>query len=169
MFTMKFNASDVNLIFPLKCGLGIGYGISRKCQPIWVSVLVSDPNQNSGLGHTLVTIYRTAWQPYKLSHMIPFVSIYPIHPRTNPWNFCEKLATFNWFVLFIPWNEYISYDQFEKLVENSLQSNNKYLGEAAQMKVDKWYSEVSLKSAIFIQQSLTTIVASALKKCIKWC
>ena len=66
-------------------------------------------------------------------------------------------------------NEYISSDQFEKLVENSLQSNNKYLGEAAQMKIDKWYSEVSLKSAIFIQQSLTTIVASVLKKCIKWC
>ena len=136
------------------------YGIGRKCQPIWVSVSVSDRNQNSGLGRTLVTIYRTAWQAYKLSHMIPFVSIYPIHPRTNPWNFGEKLATFNWFVLFIPiW----------KISRNSLQSNNKYLGEAAQMKIDKWYSEVSLKSAIFIQQSLTTIVASTLKSCIKWC
>ena len=127
--------------FPLKCGLGIGYGISRKCQPIWVSVSLSDRNQNSGLGHTLVTIYRTAWQPYKLSHMIPFVSIYPIHPRTNPWNFGEKLATFNWFVLFIPWNEYISYDQFEKLVENSRKSNN--------LPVDlHWFFEISISAFI---------------------
>ena len=30
-----------NLIFPLKCGFGIGYGIGRKYQPIWISVSVS--------------------------------------------------------------------------------------------------------------------------------
>ena len=43
-----------NLIFPLKCGFGIGYGIGRKYQPIWVSVSVSDGNQNSGFGRTLL-------------------------------------------------------------------------------------------------------------------
>ena len=38
-----------NMIFPLKCGFGIGYGISQKYQPIWVSVSL-DLNQNSGFG-----------------------------------------------------------------------------------------------------------------------
>ena len=42
-----------NQIFPLKCGFGIGYGIGRNYQPIWVSVSVSDRNQNSGFGRTL--------------------------------------------------------------------------------------------------------------------
>ena len=42
-----------NWIFPLKFGFGIGYGIGRKYRPIWVSVLVSDLNKNSGFGHTL--------------------------------------------------------------------------------------------------------------------
>ena len=37
----------------MKCGFGIGYGIGRKYRPIWVSVSVSDLNQNSGLGRTL--------------------------------------------------------------------------------------------------------------------
>ena len=46
-----------NQIFPLKCGFGIGYGIGRKYQPIWVSVLVSDRNQNSGFGRTLPQRY----------------------------------------------------------------------------------------------------------------
>jgi hypothetical protein len=40
-----------NYILPLKCGFGIGYGISRKYQPICVSVSVLDLNQNSGFGH----------------------------------------------------------------------------------------------------------------------
>ena len=43
-----------NYIFSLKCGFGIGYGIGWKYQPIWVSVLVLDLNQNSGFGRTLV-------------------------------------------------------------------------------------------------------------------
>ena len=38
-----------NLIFPLKCG----YGIGRKYQPIWVSVSVLGRNQNSAFGRTL--------------------------------------------------------------------------------------------------------------------
>ena len=42
-------------IFPLKCGFDIGYGIGRKYRPIWVSVSVSDLNQNSGFGRTLLT------------------------------------------------------------------------------------------------------------------
>ena len=37
----------------MKCGFDIGYGILRKYQPIWVSVLVLDRNQNSGFGRTL--------------------------------------------------------------------------------------------------------------------
>ena len=45
-----------NQIFPLKCGFGIGYGIGRKYQPIWV--LVSDRNQNSGFGRTLVSSWE---------------------------------------------------------------------------------------------------------------
>ena len=43
-----------NQILPLKCGFGIGYGIGRKYNPIWVSVSVSDLNQNSGFGRTLI-------------------------------------------------------------------------------------------------------------------
>ena len=35
------------------CGFGIGYGIGRKYQPIWVLVSVLDLNQNSGFGRTL--------------------------------------------------------------------------------------------------------------------
>ena len=42
-----------NWRLPLKCGFGIGYGSDRKYRPIWVSVLVSDLNQNSGFGCTL--------------------------------------------------------------------------------------------------------------------
>ena len=42
-----------NYILPLKCGFGIGYGIGRKYPPIWVSVSVSDLNQNCGFGRTL--------------------------------------------------------------------------------------------------------------------
>ena len=46
-----------NYIFPLNCGFGIGfgigfgssYGIGRKYPPIWVSVSVSDLNQNCGI------------------------------------------------------------------------------------------------------------------------
>ena len=37
----------------LKCSFGISYGIGQKYLPIWVSVLVSDQNQNSGFGRTL--------------------------------------------------------------------------------------------------------------------
>ena len=43
-----------NYILPLKCGFGIGYGIGRKYPPIWVSVSVSDLNQNCGFGRTLL-------------------------------------------------------------------------------------------------------------------
>ena len=39
-----------NYIFPFKGGFGIGYGIGRKYRPIWISVLVSDLNQNRGFG-----------------------------------------------------------------------------------------------------------------------
>ena len=42
------------MILPLKCGFGIGYGIGRKYRPIWVSVSVSDLDQNSGFGRTLI-------------------------------------------------------------------------------------------------------------------
>ena len=42
-----------NWIFPLKSGYGIGYSIARKYRPIWVSVSVSDLNQNSGFRRTL--------------------------------------------------------------------------------------------------------------------
>ena len=34
--------------------IGIGYGIGRKYRPIWVSV--SDLNQNSGFGRTLLVV-----------------------------------------------------------------------------------------------------------------
>ena len=37
----------------MKCGFSIGYGIGRKYQPMWVSISVSDQNQNSGFGLTL--------------------------------------------------------------------------------------------------------------------
>ena len=39
---------------PLKCGFDISYGIGQKQWPIWVLVFVSDLNQNSGFGGTLV-------------------------------------------------------------------------------------------------------------------
>ena len=46
-----------NKIFPLKCGFAIGYdigyGIGWKYRPIWVSVSVSDLNQNSGFSRIL--------------------------------------------------------------------------------------------------------------------
>ena len=42
-----------NQILPLKCSLGIGYGIGRKYLPIWVLVSVLDLNQNSVFGRTL--------------------------------------------------------------------------------------------------------------------
>ena len=35
-------------------GFGIGYGIGRKYRPIRVSVSVSDRNQNSGFGRSLL-------------------------------------------------------------------------------------------------------------------
>ena len=41
-----------NKILPLKCGYGIGYGISRKYQPIWILVSVWDLNRNSGFSRT---------------------------------------------------------------------------------------------------------------------
>ena len=47
-----------NQIFPLKCGFGIGYGIGRNYQPIWVSVSVLDRNQNSGYGCTLTMFLK---------------------------------------------------------------------------------------------------------------
>ena len=46
-----------NYIFSLKCGFGIGYGIGPKYWPIWVSVSVSNLNQNSGFSRTLPTTY----------------------------------------------------------------------------------------------------------------
>ena len=45
-----------NQIFSLKCGFGIGYGIGRMYRPVWVSV--SDLNQNSGFGRTLVFLIQ---------------------------------------------------------------------------------------------------------------
>ena len=36
--------------------IGIGYSIGQKYQPIWVSVSVSDLNQNSGFGRTLLVV-----------------------------------------------------------------------------------------------------------------
>ena len=42
-----------NWIFHLKSDFGISYGISPKYRPIWVSVSVSDLNQNSCFGCTL--------------------------------------------------------------------------------------------------------------------
>ena len=36
-------------------GFGIGYGIGRKYRPIRVSVSVSDRNQNSGFGRSLLS------------------------------------------------------------------------------------------------------------------
>jgi hypothetical protein len=44
-------------IFPLKYGFGISYDISRKYMPMWVSVLVSDLNQNSSFSHTLFSYF----------------------------------------------------------------------------------------------------------------
>ena len=43
-----------NKILPLNYGFGIDYGIGQKYLPIWVSVSVSDLNQNSGFGRTLI-------------------------------------------------------------------------------------------------------------------
>ena len=43
----KIPNTIVNYILSLKCGFGIGYGIGQKYQPIWVSVSVSDLNQNT--------------------------------------------------------------------------------------------------------------------------
>jgi hypothetical protein len=34
----------------------MGYGINQKYLPIWVSVSVSDRNQNSGFGRTLLRL-----------------------------------------------------------------------------------------------------------------
>ena len=53
-----------NQILPLKCGLGISYGIDRKYRPIWVSVLVSYLNQNSVFGRTLC--YLWFWEKVAL-------------------------------------------------------------------------------------------------------
>ena len=33
---------------------------------------------------------QKAWQPYGWAISMPFASIYPINPMTNPWNFGEK-------------------------------------------------------------------------------
>ena len=44
---------EKNTLYSLKCGFGIGYGIGRKYWTNWVSVLVSDLNQNRGFGRTL--------------------------------------------------------------------------------------------------------------------
>ena len=46
----------------MKCGFSIGYFISRKYLPIWVSVSVSDLNQNSGLGCTLLYTNTSQYQ-----------------------------------------------------------------------------------------------------------
>ena len=43
-----------NKIFSSKSGFGIGYGIGRKSQPMWVSALAL--NQNSGFGCTLASL-----------------------------------------------------------------------------------------------------------------
>ena len=51
--TLMLSASGGNWILPLKCCFRISYGIGRKCPLIWVSVLVSDLNQNSGSSCTL--------------------------------------------------------------------------------------------------------------------
>ena len=62
LYDGKIPHTIANWIFPLKCGFGIsfgiGYGISRKYQPIWVSVSVSDLNQNSGFGRTLLILEK---------------------------------------------------------------------------------------------------------------
>ena len=51
---VKQNTSCIgNYILPLKCSLGICYGMGQKYLPIWVSVLVSDLIQNSDFGRTL--------------------------------------------------------------------------------------------------------------------
>ena len=52
----------VTYILPLKYGFGIGYGIGQKYPPIWVSVSVSDLNQNSGFGPTLFKPVRQTRQ-----------------------------------------------------------------------------------------------------------
>ena len=52
----------------MKCGFGIGYGIGRNYQPIWVSVSVSDRNWNSGFGRTLSRMYMKRPQILVHSH-----------------------------------------------------------------------------------------------------
>ena len=51
MFSELSGPSVLHLKFG---GFGIDYGIGRKYWPIRVSVLVSDVNQNRGLGRTLL-------------------------------------------------------------------------------------------------------------------
>ena len=50
--TKKTPCTISNQMFSLKCDFSISYGIGWTYQPIWVSV--SDLNQNSGFGHTLL-------------------------------------------------------------------------------------------------------------------
>ena len=77
----KMSHTISNLIFPVRCGFGIGYGIGRKYQPVWVSVSVLDLNQNSGFDCTLmpselVRMKKEKWFSRSLYHSL--------HAGTNP-------------------------------------------------------------------------------------
>ena len=69
-------------IFPLKCGFGIGYGywISQKYCPMWVSVSVSDLNQNSGFVGTLIWTWK--FQKPKGQHAVT-IWTFTFHKKTG--------------------------------------------------------------------------------------
>ena len=81
-----------NLIFPLKCGFSIGYGIGRKYLPIWVLVLVSDLNQISGFGRTYTTLLSLCCHMKWQFDRIFFIDIFSFLDEAG--NLCQdKLET----------------------------------------------------------------------------
>ena len=82
-------------------------------QPIWS---LGCPTQKRGKNAFFVCLplfWAYVWQPddhISLATSMLFGSIYPTHPRTNPWNHCKKILKFGraendifWFLVFGYW------------------------------------------------------------------
>ena len=70
-------------------GFGIGYGISRNYRPIRVSVLVSDQNQSSGFGCSLIDFMMPAKKSQISTSKIKWIHLHLCFDRKNPANWFE--------------------------------------------------------------------------------
>ena len=97
---MSFSSSANSQYFFPKI-LGIGSWVSRInwCKGHWccstdMVIRLSEVRSKTTKKMYFTPFWASVWQPdhhVGWATSMPFASIYPTHPRTNPWNFCKNI------------------------------------------------------------------------------